>query len=58
MRWLLTALIFENSSAELGTVEWVGEPWGQQGAEEGFAEGVEQQLLGGGLSSMRGDQKW
>ena len=37
---------------QLGTVDWMGEPWGQQGAEEGFAEGVEQQLLGEGLSSM------
>ena len=33
-------------------------PWEQKGAEEDFAEGVEQQLLGEGHSSMRGDQKW
>ena len=43
---------------QLGTVCWVGEPWEQKGAEEDFAEGVEQQLLGEGHSSMRGDQKW
>ena len=39
-------------------MDWVGEPWGQKGAEEDFAEGAEQQLLGGGHSSMRRDQKW
>ena len=30
----------------------------QQGAEEGFAVGAEQQLLGEGHSSMRDDRKW
>ena len=43
---------------QLGTVEWTGSPWEQQGAEEGFAVGAEQQLLGEGHSSMRDDRKW
>jgi ribonuclease HI len=43
---------------QLGTVEWTGNPWEQQGAEEGFAVGAEQQLLGEGHSSMRDDRKW
>ena len=43
---------------QMNTVDWTGSPWEQQGAEEGFAEGAEQQLLGEGHSSMRDDQKW
>ena len=43
---------------QLGTVEWIGSPWEQQGTEEGFAVGAEQQLLGEGHSSMRDDRKW
>ena len=43
---------------QLGTVEWTGSPWVQQGAEEGFAVGAEHQLLGEGHSSMRDDRKW
>ena len=42
----------------LGTVDWMGESWEQHGDEEDFAEGVEQQLLGEGHNSMRGDQEW
>ena len=40
------------------TVDWVGESWEQKGDEENFAKGAEQQLLGEGHSSMRGDPKW
>ena len=42
----------------IGTMSWQGELWEQQGAEENSAEGVEEQLLGERLDSMRGDQKW
>ena len=41
-----------------GNVDWMGEPWEQKGDAEDFVEGVEEQLLGEGHSSMRGDQKW
>ena len=30
---------------QMGTVDWMGSPWGQKGAEEDFVEGVEQQVL-------------
>ena len=44
---------------QLGIVDWMGEPWEQKGAEEDFAEGAEQQLLGEAPRSMRRDQqKW
>ena len=43
---------------QVDTVDWTGNPWEQQGAEEDFAEGAEQQLLGEGHSSLRDDSKW
>jgi hypothetical protein len=39
-------------------VNWTGNPWEQQGAEEDFAEGVERQLLDEGHSSLRDDSEW
>ena len=42
----------------LNTVDWVESPWEQKRAEEDFAEGAEQQLLGGGHNNMRDDKKW
>ena len=39
-------------------MDWVGGSCGQKVAEEGVAEGTEQQLLGEGHISMRDDQKW
>ena len=57
--WLCSGWRSGANEEQLGTVDWVGELWEQKGAdhEEDFAEGVEQQLLGEGHSSMRGDQK-
>ena len=43
---------------QLGTVDWVGDMWEQEAAEEGFVEGAEQQLLGEGHASMRDDRRW
>ena len=43
---------------QLGTVDWMGTPWEQKGAEEDFVGGAEQQLLGEGHISTRGGQKW
>ena len=42
---------------QTNTVDWTGSPWEQQGTEEDFAEGAEQQLLGEGHSSLRDDNK-
>ena len=56
--WLCSGWRPGAEEQQLGTVDLVGEPWEQKGAEEDFAEGVEQRLLGEGHSSMRGDQKW
>ena len=39
-------------------VGWKGEMWEQPGAEEGFAPGAEEQLLGEGGGSMRNDGRW
>ena len=42
----------------MGTANWTGSMWEQEAAEEGFAEGAEQLLLGEDHSGMRGDVKW
>jgi hypothetical protein len=42
---------------QVNTMDWTGSPWEQQGAEEDFAEGAEQQLLGEGHSSLRDGSK-
>ena len=46
------------TEAQLGTVDWTGCVWEQEAAEEGFAEGAEQHLLGEGHSGLRDDLKW
>ena len=56
--WLCSGWKPGAGEERLGTVVWVGESWEQEGAEEGFVEGAEQQLLGEGYNSMRGDHKW
>ena len=40
------------------TLDWVGSSWERPAAEEDFAEGAEQQLLGEGHGSMRDDWRW
>ena len=37
---------------------WGGSMWEQADAEEGFAPGVEEQLLGEGGDNMRSDTRW
>ena len=54
-RWELARL---EDPEQVGTMSWKGGCWGQQGAEESFAEGDELQLLGEGRDSMCGDGKW
>ena len=44
--WLCSGWRPGAAEGQLGIVVWMGEPWGQQGDEEGFAKGLEQQLLG------------
>ena len=56
--WLCSGRRPDADGEQQGTVDWMGQPWEQKGAEEDFVEGVEQQLLGEGHSSMRRGQKW
>ena len=56
--WLCSGRRPGAEAEQLGTVEWIGSPWQQEGAEEDLAEGVEQQLLGEGHNSTRDDKKW
>ena len=43
---------------QVDTVSWKGELWEQKEAEESFADETEKKLLGEGMDSMRGDEKW
>ena len=55
--WLCSGWKLGAGEEQLGVVDWMGESWEQKGAEEDFAEGTEQQLLGEGHNNMRADQK-
>ena len=58
--WLCSGWRPGAAGEQLGTVNWMGEPWAGSSRvlRRTLLRGVEQQLLGGGHSSMRGDQKW